>query len=173
MPLRFLPWRILMHCRIHLLRLAGCLFGAVVLMSSGCGSKGSKRINGGGSTFIDPIMQKWSTVYKDTKGFEIDYSKSGSGDGIKNMTAMTLDFGCSDAPMNKEQTEIAKAKGGDVVHIPMTIGAVAIVYNVPGLKSRLTLSGKVMFANGQMRLEPDPGANAKAIRIRDGLLRGK
>ena len=135
-----------MRFRIHLLRLTICLIGIGIFSGCGSGGKVVRRINGGGATFIDPIMQKWSTVYNETKGIEIDYSKSGSGDGIKNMTVMTLDFGCSDAPMNKEQTETAKAKGGDVVHIPMTIGSVAIVYNVPGLKSQLKLSGKVIGA---------------------------
>ncbi len=89
---------------------------------TGCG-KDVKRINGGGATFVDPIMQKWSAFYKEQKGIEIDYKKSGSGNGIQQMTAKTLDFGCSDSPMNKEQLETAKKQGGDVVNIPVTITA--------------------------------------------------
>ena len=111
---------------------------------TGCG-KDVKRINGGGATFVDPIMQKWSSVYKEQKGIEIDYKKSGSGNGIQQMIAKTLDFGCTDAPMNKEQLETAKKEGGDVIHIPMTIGAVAIAYNLPeASQKQLILTGKVL-----------------------------
>lgn len=117
---------------------------AVVFGLTGCG-KDVKRINGGGATFVDPIMQKWSSVYKDQKGIEIDYKKSGSGNGIQQMIAKTLDFGCSDAPMNKEQLENATKEGGDVIHIPVTIGAVAIAYNLPEANGKqLILSGKVL-----------------------------
>jgi phosphate transport system substrate-binding protein len=120
------------------------LIGISVLMLSGCGKSEVKRINGGGATFPDPIIQKWSAVYKDSKGIEVDYSKSGSGDGIKNMTSKTLDFGCSDAPMNKEQLDAARAKGGEVIHIPVTIGSVAVVYNIPGFTGQLVLDGKTL-----------------------------
>jgi phosphate ABC transporter phosphate-binding protein len=116
---------------------------ALIFGGAGCG-KGAKRLNGGGSTFVDPMMQKWSSAYNDAKGIQVDYSKSGSGDGIKNMTNMTLDFGCTDVPMNAEQTEAAKAKDGDVVHVPVAIGSVAVVYNIPGLDGQLVLDGKVL-----------------------------
>ena len=111
------------------------------------GCKDSKnsasRLSGGGATFVDPIMQKWSSEYNKAKSVEIDYSKTGSSDGIKQMTDKNLDFGCSDAPMKKDQYETAKAKGGDVIHIPLIMGAVAIVYHVPNV-SDLKLSGSVL-----------------------------
>ncbi|MCE9532210.1 MAG: phosphate ABC transporter substrate-binding protein PstS [Planctomycetes bacterium] len=119
------------------------------IMITGCaggcgGGQGVKRINGGGATFVDPIMQKWSAVYKEKKGIEIDYKKTGSGNGIQQVTARTLDFGCSDAPMNKEQTETAKKEGGDVVHVPVVMGAVALIYNLPGIDKQLILDSKVI-----------------------------
>src|SRR5215211_2956214 len=92
-----------MRRRITTRALLAGILAAATFTAPGCGKGEVKRLNGGGATFVDPIMQKWSTVYNDTKGIEIDYSKSGSGDGIKNTTNKTLDFGCSDAPMNKEQ----------------------------------------------------------------------
>jgi len=101
------------------------------------------RISGGGATFVDPIMQKWSAEYKNLRGTEIDYSKSGSSDGIKQMTEKSLDFGCSDAPMKKDQVDKAKEKGGDVVHVPLIMGAVAVVYNLPNVAD-LKLSGPVI-----------------------------
>jgi len=118
---------------------------ALLLAISCCGcSKGPKRINGGGATFVDPIMQKWSAVYKDEKGLEIDYKKSGSGNGIQQMTARTLDFGCTDAPMSKEQTEAAGKEGGEVIHLPVVMGAVVVVYNLPSIDKQLVLDGKTL-----------------------------
>jgi phosphate transport system substrate-binding protein len=116
---------------------------AAALLTTGCGERKSERLSGGGATFVDPIMQKWSAEYKAATGIEIDYSKSGSSDGIKKMTEKELDFGCSDAPMKKEQVEAARAKGGEVVHVPVIAGGVAVIYNLPGLAD-LKLSGPVI-----------------------------
>jgi phosphate transport system substrate-binding protein len=88
-------------------------------------------------------MQKWSGEYRAAKKVEIDYVAKGSGYGISNMTSRTLDFGCSDAPMNAKEVEAAKAAGGEVVHIPVTLGAVAVIFNLPEVKD-LTLSGEVL-----------------------------
>jgi phosphate transport system substrate-binding protein len=101
------------------------------------------RIKGGGATFVDPIMQKWSSEYRQGVGVEIDYTKSGSGDGIKQMTEKSLHFGCSDAPMKKDQVQAASGKGGDVFHLPLITGAVAVIYNLPGVAD-LKLSGPVV-----------------------------
>jgi phosphate transport system substrate-binding protein len=102
------------------------------------------RINAGGSSFINPLMQKWSGEYK-AKNVEIDYVPQGSGYGIEQMTKMTIDFGCTDAPMSKEQLTKASAKGGDVLHIPLTMGAVAVAYNVPEIAGKeVKLTGDVL-----------------------------
>lgn len=122
------------------------LLALVPLLAAGCGGSSSQtpRISSGGATFIDPIMQKWAGEYKKARNVEIDYVKSGSGNGVNQMTAKTLDFGCTDAPMKKAQLDEAKAKGGDVYHIPLTMGAVAVVYNLPGVSAPLNLSGAVV-----------------------------
>jgi phosphate transport system substrate-binding protein len=112
----------------------------VILFASGCGRGGSPRISAGGATFVDPIMQKWSGKYKQDKHVEIDYVAKGSGYGISNVSNKNLDFGCSDAPMNAD--ELAKA-GGEVIHIPVAVGAVAMIYNLEGVKE-LKLSGEVL-----------------------------
>jgi phosphate transport system substrate-binding protein len=111
----------------------------------GCSGGGSQasRIGAGGATFVDPIMQKWAAEYKKDKGVEVDYVKSGSGKGITDLTAKQVAFGCSDAPMTKKELDAATEKGGDVFHIPVTMGAVAIVYNAPGVPA-LKLSGPVL-----------------------------
>ena len=86
-----------MRCRA----LIPALIALVLPLAVGCGKSGSApRINAGGATFVDPIMQKWSAEYKAAKNVEIDYVAKGSGYGISNVTSKNIDFGCSDAPMN-------------------------------------------------------------------------
>jgi phosphate transport system substrate-binding protein len=120
----------------------------VVAGCGGCSGGGDagkgepQRINAGGATFVDPIMQKWAAEYKKAKNVEVDYQAKGSGWGISNVTSKNVEFGCSDAPMNKKEVEAAAASG-EVIHIPVTIGAVAIVYNLPGV-TNLKLSGEVL-----------------------------
>lgn len=120
-------------------------FVAVLALAAGCGGgKGAApRISGGGATFVDPIMQKWSGEYKSAKNVEIDYVAKGSGYGMTTLTAKNIDFGCSDAPMNTKELDAAKAAGGEVIHIPVAIGAVAVMYNLEGVKD-LKLSGEVL-----------------------------
>lgn len=121
------------------------LAGTVALTgcNRGGGAGAAPRISGGGATFVDPIMQKWSTEYRVAKQTEIDYVKSGSGQGISKLTAKEIDFGCSDAPMNQTEADAAVKAGGEVFHIPVTMGAVAVAFNVPGVE-KLNLSGKVV-----------------------------
>lgn len=113
---------------------------------AGCGNGATQapRINAGGATFINPLMQKWSGEYKALKQVEIDYVSKGSGYGIEQMTAKTIDFGCSDAPMTSKQLEDARKAGGEVIHLPLTMGAVAVVYNVPEASATIKLTGDVL-----------------------------
>jgi phosphate transport system substrate-binding protein len=107
---------------------------------SGCGGK--PRITGGGSSFVDPMMQKWATEYKAKKSVIVDYTSSGSGDGIKQMIAGKNLFGCTDAPMTEEQ--IKDAGGPDaVIHVPLVMGAVVPIYNLEGVKG-LKFTGPVL-----------------------------
>lgn len=63
--------------------------------------------------------------------FMINYQSNGSGAGIKQVSEQTIDFGASDGPMTEVQ--LKAAKGGKLLHIPLTLGAVAISYNVPNV----------------------------------------
>jgi phosphate transport system substrate-binding protein len=122
------------------------LAALVLAASAGC-SKSGPRIHAGGATFVNPIMQKWSGEYRRAKNVEIDYVSKGSGYGIEQMTARTIDFGCSDAPMKKDQLATALDKGGEVFHIPLIMGAVAVAYHVPELAGHeLKLTGDVLAA---------------------------
>ena len=101
---------------------------------------GAVDLNGAGATFPYPIYSKWFFEFnKETKN-QINYQSIGSGGGIRQVTEGTVDFGASDAPMTDEQ--IAAVKGG-IFHLPTVMGAVAVAYNVPGLKS-LKLSSEVL-----------------------------
>jgi phosphate ABC transporter phosphate-binding protein len=106
---------------------------ALAVLCAGC-TRPEPRLNGGGSTFIGPLMKKWAIVYNEKTGVEVDYALKGSGNGIQQMIARTYDFGCTDAPLNKDELTDAKRKGGEVLHIPLVIGAVVPVYNLPELK---------------------------------------
>lgn len=116
----------------------------LAIAGGGCNGNGDTLITGGGSSFVNPIMQKWSDVFHGQTAVKIDYKKSGSTNGIKEMTSRTVDFGCTDVPMSKDETELAKSQGGEVIHVPVAMGAVAIVYNVPGIDQQLILDGKTI-----------------------------
>ena len=130
--------------------IAGACFGLAGCGGGGGGSGGGgsvTRLTAGGSTFIGPMMKKWSSVYGKEKGVEIDYALKGSGNGIQQMIAKTYHFGCTDAPMNEEQLKAAQDKGGAVLHIPLVMGAVVPVYNIPELKDHaepLKFTGEVL-----------------------------
>lgn len=86
-------------------------------------------LNGAGATFPNALYSKWTSEYNRIHPeVQINYQPIGSGGGIAKIRDKTVDFGATDAPMTAE--EEAKAPG-KLVHLPMTIGAVAIVYNVP------------------------------------------
>jgi phosphate transport system substrate-binding protein len=92
---------------------------------------GTVSLNGAGATFPYPLYSKWMSEYNRLHpDIQINYQSIGSGGGIRQIQAKTVDFGATDAPMNEE--EEAKAPG-KLVHTPMTMGAVAVAYNVPGL----------------------------------------
>src|SRR4029078_13348860 len=99
-------------------------------------------LTGAGATFPYPLYSKWFDAYATKSGVKINYQSIGSGGGIRQLSEQTVDFGASDAPMSDD--EMAKAKGGPIVHIPTVIGAVAVTYNVPDLKAPLQLSGELL-----------------------------
>lgn len=104
------------------------------------------RLNGGGATFIEPLMLKWQRIYEHETGVQVDYTGTGSGNGVQQMTRRAILFGCTDAPMNREQRERAREVNGEVVHIPLAMGAVVPIYRLPGLPEDrpLRFSGEVL-----------------------------
>jgi phosphate transport system substrate-binding protein len=108
----------------------------------GCGS-GTRKPSGLGSTFIKPIMDKWIDVYCGQKGGDINYQGSGSTAGIKQMIDQAVDFACTDAFLTDEQLADA-TQHGEVVHIPLVMGAIVPAYNLPGIDQPLNFSGQVL-----------------------------
>jgi phosphate transport system substrate-binding protein len=105
----------------------------------------AQSLNGAGATFPAPLYTKWFDEYNKLTGVKINYQAVGSGAGIKQITAGTVDFGASDGIMTDEQVAAAEAYGGPILHIPMTSGAVAVIYNLQGIASgQLKLTGEVL-----------------------------
>jgi phosphate transport system substrate-binding protein len=117
---------------LGLLSLGGCAgCGGNDTNSAPGGVKPADRISGSGSTFVAPMMaDKWAPAYNKAKGLEVDYNPSSSGQGIKDLMDKQVAFACSDAPLNKGQMEEAQ-KVGDFIHVPLVIGPVAVMYNLP------------------------------------------
>ena len=103
------------------------------------------NLNGAGGTFPAPLYTKWFSEYYYFSGAKINYAAVGSGAGINQITAGTVDFGASDAIMTDAQQSAAETAGGPILHIPMTSGAVAVVYNLPNIASgQIKLTGDVL-----------------------------
>ena len=122
-------------------------------------------IYGAGASFPYPLISKWAQEYeKFTEGkVKVEYQSIGSGGGIRQIIERTVDFGASDAPMKPE--EMSRAPG--ILHIPETLGAVVLAYNVPDLQGRLKLTGDVIadIYLGKIKRWNDP----RLIKINPGL----
>jgi phosphate transport system substrate-binding protein len=113
-------------------------------------------LTGAGATFPYPLYSKWFSDYATKTGVKINYQPIGSGGGIRQLSEQTVDFGATDAPMS--DAELAKAKGGPVLHIPTAMGAVVVTYNLPEVTEPLKLTGDVVAAiyQGQITKWNDP-----------------
>jgi phosphate transport system substrate-binding protein len=105
-------------------------------------ASGGVDLTGAGATFPYPLYSKWFSDYAARTGVKINYQSIGSGGGIRQLIEGTVDFGATDSPMTDE--EMAKAKGGPVLHIPTVMGADVITYNLDGLSRPLNLTGQVI-----------------------------
>ncbi len=92
-------------------------------------------LHGAGSTFVEPILRVWSAYYAEETGerVAVNYQGKGSGAGISDVTRRLADFGCTDHPMNARQVAEARELGGEVLHVPLVLGAIVPIYNLPGL----------------------------------------
>jgi phosphate transport system substrate-binding protein len=123
-------------------------------------------LNGAGATFPYPMYSKWfSDYHKLHPDVEINYQSIGSGGGIRQVLAGTVDFGASDGPMSDEQLKEAKTK---ILHVPTVLGAVVPAYNIPGVNAEIKFTpealagiflGKVTSWNDSALASANPGVN--------------
>ena len=103
---------------------------------------GTVLLNAAGATFPYPIYSKWFDVYHTAHpNIQINYQSIGSGGGIRQLQAGTVDFGASDGPMTDEQLAQSKTK---VLHFPTVLGAVVPTYNVSGVSGDLNFTQKAL-----------------------------
>jgi phosphate transport system substrate-binding protein len=99
-------------------------------------------LNGAGATFPYPMYSKWFSEYhKIHPDIEINYQSIGSGGGIRQVLAGTVDFGASDGPMTDEQLKEAKTK---ILHVPTVLGADVPAYNIPGVNAELKFTPETL-----------------------------
>ncbi|MDD5285323.1 MAG: phosphate ABC transporter substrate-binding protein PstS [Desulfuromonadaceae bacterium] len=149
---------------------------SILVLSALCamvGAAGAETlINGAGATFPYPIYSKWFSEYaKIDKSVKFNYQSIGSGGGIKQISAQTVDFGASDKFLTDAEL---KAAPGKLIHIPTVMGAVVVTYNLPGVKTPLKLTadevagiylGKITIWNDPRIGTNNPGVNLPAKPI--------
>jgi phosphate transport system substrate-binding protein len=123
-------------------------------------------LNGAGATFPYPMYSKWFSEYhKAHPDIQINYQSIGSGGGIRQVLAGTVDFGASDGPMSDEQLAQSKTK---ILHVPTVLGAVVPAYNVPGVSGEIKFTpqalagiflGKITAWNDAAITASNPGVN--------------
>lgn len=120
------------------LKSAAVLFAAAALVASSHAA--DVTVTGAGSSFVAPVIAKWADAYNKATGAKINYQSVGSGAGLQQIEANTVDFGASDAPLKPEEL---KAKG--LVQFPTIIGGIVPVVNLPGIgPAQLRLNGAVL-----------------------------
>ena len=112
--------------------------------SSGGSAKAGGTINGAGATFPAPVYQEWAARFKEAQGTTVNYQPIGSGGGIAQFSAGTVDFGATDSAMKPDELKTAEKKGSTPVHVPTVLGAVTVSYNVNGIDQGLKLDGKTV-----------------------------
>jgi len=127
-------------------------------------------LNAAGATFPNPIYTKWFSEYnKLHSDIQVNYQAIGSGGGIRQVIAGTVDFGASDMPMTDEQLTEAQSKlGTKILNIPTVLGAVVPAYNIPGVTAELKFTpealagifmGKISKWNDKAITSANPGVN--------------
>jgi phosphate transport system substrate-binding protein len=148
------------------------LIAAVLLGGlSACNSSTTVALSGAGSTFVYPVMTRWIQDFSQThQNVQINYQSIGSGGGIQQVKAKTVDFGASDAAL----TDAQLAAMSPVVQIPESAGPVCITYNLPGLAQPLKLSpealagiylGKIKTWTDPILAKDNPGVKLPSVAV--------
>ena len=136
---------------------------AAIQPTSALAAGSQVNLTGAGATFPYPIYSKWFDLYNKETGVQINYQSIGSGGGIQQVKAGTVDFGASDAPLNNQRLkEMPRA----VIHFPTVAGAVVLAYNLPSVTAPLQLTpdavagiymGKITMWNDKRIAASNPG----------------
>jgi phosphate transport system substrate-binding protein len=143
---------------------------ALVVAGSAIFSAHANDVTGAGATFVFPVMTKWSAEYAKATGKKVNYQSIGSGGGIAQIKAGTVDFGSSDAPQKPEDL----AKSG-LAQFPSVIGGVVPVVNIPGVKAGAMkfdgplladiFQGKITMWNDPKIVALNGGVSLPALKI--------
>ena len=130
------------------------------------------QLNGAGATFPNPMYSKWFSEYHNAHpDIQINYQPIGSGGGIRQVLAGTVDFGASDGPMSDEQLAQSKVK---ILHVPTVLGAVVPAYNIPGVSGEVKFTpealagiflGKIIDWNDKTIGDANPGVKFPSLPI--------
>ena len=112
--------------------LAAVVAATPLMVACSSAEKTSFTLNGAGATFPAPLYNSWFQTMAQETGNQVNYQAVGSGAGVRQFTAKTVDFGASDGAVSDEKQKIP------MVHIPMTGGAIVPAYNYPGCDAKMT-----------------------------------
>ena len=133
---------------------SGALGAALIIASGAATGAAAADISGAGATFPAPVYAKWAEMYKAQTGTGLNYQAIGSGGGIKQIKAATVDFGASDKPLKPDDLQ---ANG--LYQFPTVIGGIVPIVNMPGIApGQLKLTGNLLAAifYGQITKWNDP-----------------
>ena len=136
--------------------------GGITLISIPFLSYAGTTLNGAGATFPFPIYSRWFQDYSKVSGTRVNYASVGSGAGVRQYIAGTVDFGATDEPI--KPAEAAKVKRG-VVQIPMVGGTIAVAYNKPGCTLKLTQKQVADVFLGTIKDWKQLGCAAGPVRV--------
>ena len=144
-------------------RIPLCLAATLALAACGSGVEQTMggTLNGAGASFPSAIYQSWFQQLAG-KGLKVNYQSVGSGAGVRQFIGKTVDFAASDAPMKAD--DLAKVKRG-TVQVPMTAGAIAVAYNLPGCDLKLTQAQLVDVFLGKIKNFKELGCANRPINV--------
>jgi phosphate transport system substrate-binding protein len=148
-----------------------CLIATVALAAvAAAGARSTDTLTGAGSTFVYPLVSKWIPAYQQATGTTITYGSVGSGAGIAQITARTVDFGASDAPLTPDQYQACNG----CVQIPWAVSATSVDYKVSGIPQHIKLTGaivanmylgKITNWNDPAVKKLNPGVNLPSLKV--------
>jgi len=157
----------LIRKKLALLTVAACAACAATAFTSTASAADS--LTGAGSTLVQPLMAQWTQDYQNKTGVQVTYNGVGSGAGIQQITARSVDFGASDAPLKPSQAQACN----NCVQIPWGLTAVTAAYNLPGIR-RLKLTpgilsgiylGNITTWNASAIKKANPGVNLPSTHV--------